>query len=1083
MSLDKDLKICTLAVDKKFITRVQLTECQKIQKELAGTGTNKLLTNILLEKKYLTKDQLSSLSQIAGLRVGELGDFKLLAKLGQGAMGVVYKARQKRLNRLVALKLLSSQLSRNKEFLERFYREARAVARLNHVNIVQAYDAGKAAHYHYYVMEYVDGKSLDKLIKQRKITPETEALEITIQITRALQHAFKNNIIHRDIKPANILINLEGTAKLSDLGLAKSTSGDDASITQAGWVLGTPNYISPEQAMAKEEVDIRSDIYSLGATLYHMVSGEPPFKGVAAEVIITQCINKAIPSPLEKNPNLSQEICQVIEKMMAKEPGDRYQTPEELLNDLELAQDGRQPSAVMLAAGKSNVRRIASQVRRSIQQRKSQAFRTSKSKAKPVVFIGIAGLIILAAIIVIVVVRPFSIPFIDNTDQGLSDDFRDVQEPLIDSGSDRPLFERELTREEQARQLSKQLEMVISRSEWWKAMDILKELNELRDISLVKKNDQDFSRKLTFSTDEADKVTRRLDILWDDFNQLKDRLNWNEAVETAYQIDKMYQRYGGSFEKYQVKDYAAKQKSMERLLKRLSPEMEVADKIIRADILVWQEELIRANEIYREIINDYSKTQTVEKRGGYLKKNMVMLKAKLKDRGMTVKELFQRLDEFIVQEEWWEAEAIIKRLYQMKDHILVKGREGELKESLNLCREQIRETTRRLDDLWDKFNQQESQENWTKSLEIAQEIWGSYKRYHSSFEKYNIKDYGTRKDALKTVAGRLLKEIEVTEKIVQARDLDRKKELIKAEIAYQDILTNYLMTKLVKKNRPVLEEAFQRIQAYLKKVSKIAFVSKRDNNSEIYIMELDGQDQTRLTYHEGEDAFPAWSPDGQKIAFVSDRDGNYEIYVMDADGGNQTRLTNNLTWDVCPGWSPDGRKIVFVAHREGNWEIYVMDADGKNQIRLTYNQAEDTFPAWSPDGRKIVFVSKRNGNNDIYVMDADGKNQTGLTRNQFDEKLPAWSPDGRQIVFVANKDDKNGIYVMNADGKNQISLTDNLVGAIDPCWSPDGRKIVFVANKNDNYEIYVMDVEQGTQTRLTDNPAWDWVPVWSPAGH
>ena len=171
---------------------------------------------------------------------------------------------------------------------------------------------------------------------------------------------------------------------------------------------------------------------------------------------------------------------------------------------------------------------------------------------------------------------------------------------------------------------------------------------------------------------------------------------------------------------------------------------------------------------------------------------------------------------------------------------------------------------------------------------------------------------------------------------------------------------------------------------------RIAFDSKRDGNDEIYVMNADGSEQTRLTNNLAGSGGPAWSPDGRKIAFYSCRDGNDEIYVMNADGTGQTNLTNNTTYDWQPAWSPDGTKIAFVSYRDGNLEIYVMNSDGLGVRRLTNNSANDVMPAWSPDGTKIAFVSCRDGNFEIYVMNADGSGVTRLTNNPAYDGCPAW---------------------------------------------------------------------------------------------
>ena len=263
---------------------------------------------------------------------------------------------------------------------------------------------------------------------------------------------------------------------------------------------------------------------------------------------------------------------------------------------------------------------------------------------------------------------------------------------------------------------------------------------------------------------------------------------------------------------------------------------------------------------------------------------------------------------------------------------------------------------------------------------------------------------------------------------------------------------------------------------------KIAFVSYRDGNLKIFVMDADGNNRTRLTKDSGGNASPAWSPDGEKIAFHSTRDGNHEIYVMEADGSNQTRLTNDSGDNDTPAWSPDGEKIAFHSIRDGNQEIYVMEADGSNQTRLTNDSAGDARPAWSPDGEKIAFHSNRDGNQEIYVMEADGSNQTRLTNHSGGNARPVWSPDGEKIVFHSNRDGNQEIYVMEADGSNQTRLTNDSGGDARPAWSPDGEKIAFHSNRDGNQEIYVMEADGSNQTRLTNDSDWDIIPAWSPDG-
>jgi len=265
--------------------------------------------------------------------------------------------------------------------------------------------------------------------------------------------------------------------------------------------------------------------------------------------------------------------------------------------------------------------------------------------------------------------------------------------------------------------------------------------------------------------------------------------------------------------------------------------------------------------------------------------------------------------------------------------------------------------------------------------------------------------------------------------------------------------------------------------------TKIAFVSARDGSQEVYVMNADGTNPTRLTNNNAADDLEiSWSPDGTKIAFRSKRDGNNEIYVMNADGTDQVNLTNHPMSDYGVSWSPDGTKIAFNSNRDGGeWEIYVMNADGTDQTRLTNNTVADEYPSWSPDGTKIAFSSTRNRNNDVYVMNADGTDQVNLTNHLADDGWASWSPDGTKIAFGSTRDGNWEIYVMNADGTNPTRLTNNAADDYNPSWSPDGTQIAFNSNRDGNGEIYVMNADGTNLTNLTNNTAYDWTPSWSPS--
>ena len=258
-----------------------------------------------------------------------LGGFKIERELGRGGMGVVYKAHELSLNRKVALKVLSQRLSSDEEFIKRFQREAQVIAVLNHPNIVNVLSCGKEHGLYYFAMEYVNGKDLGQILQEKTSIPLEQALSITSQVASALGEAGERGVVHRDIKPPNIMIDKMGRAKVTDFGVAH-LENSDARLTRTGLFLGTPEYASPEQATGRP-LDVRSDIYSLGAVLYRMLSGKPPVTGESPLAVMTKIAAEPVTPINQINPSVPKPVCELVEKMMAKKPNERFQTPKEIL--------------------------------------------------------------------------------------------------------------------------------------------------------------------------------------------------------------------------------------------------------------------------------------------------------------------------------------------------------------------------------------------------------------------------------------------------------------------------------------------------------------------------------------------------------------------------------------------------------------------------------------------------------------------------------------------------------------------------------------------------------------------------------
>src|SRR5688572_15554248 len=271
----------------------------------------------------------------------QIPGYEIASFVGRGSSGVVYRARQLAVDREVAIKILHPHLARESRIVRRLQREARTTARLAHPHIVSAVDMGETDGRWWYAMEFVDGPSLAQRLRAEGRIREREVLRLFIPLCEALEHLWEHGVVHRDIKPGNILIDKAGGARLADLGLA--VAEDDPSITGTGGTLGTPHYISPEQAVDPRKADVKSDIWSFGATLYHAVCGRPPFHGESAAEVLSGVLYSRITDPEELEPALSSRLALVLRKCLTRDATRRYQNPHELLLDLERVRERRAP--------------------------------------------------------------------------------------------------------------------------------------------------------------------------------------------------------------------------------------------------------------------------------------------------------------------------------------------------------------------------------------------------------------------------------------------------------------------------------------------------------------------------------------------------------------------------------------------------------------------------------------------------------------------------------------------------------------------------------------------------------------------
>ncbi|MEX0741679.1 MAG: serine/threonine-protein kinase, partial [Phycisphaeraceae bacterium] len=263
-----------IIVERGLVTADEMASSLEQWRNIAPEARGSL-TDWLVEHGVVTQGQITELNrQLAAQKhEGQIPGYRILDRIGAGAMASVFKAQQLSLDRTVAIKILPRRHISDASFVQRFYAEGRAAARLNHPNIVQAIDVGQSGDHHYFVMEMVEGHTVFDHLQKYHRYDEAEALRIIIQTAEALHHAHEKGFIHRDVKPKNIMITPEGTAKLADMGLARQVSDREAAEREAGRAFGTPYYISPEQIRGQVDIDSRCDIYGLGATFYHMVTG------------------------------------------------------------------------------------------------------------------------------------------------------------------------------------------------------------------------------------------------------------------------------------------------------------------------------------------------------------------------------------------------------------------------------------------------------------------------------------------------------------------------------------------------------------------------------------------------------------------------------------------------------------------------------------------------------------------------------------------------------------------------------------------------------------------------------------------
>jgi Serine/threonine protein kinase len=334
---ENDLLIVKLALEKKLISQQHIDHCIDLVKKSKKIGLETTVEEILVKQGIVTEEQLDELKDMCQLAEGGtvFGTYRLGKLIGQGGMGKVYEAVHEIMGRSIAIKVINSQITNDKNNATRFIQEIRALSKLDHPNIVTIYDAGKINRRHYFAMELLPGPSLKDYIDSKKIAGEKEALSIVRATAKALGHAHAKSVIHRDVKPENIIFDSNGVPKLTDFGLVMHHDVDHMSLTQEGAWVGSYYYISPEQIDGSRDIDGRSDIYSLGATLYYALTGRTAYTGNSPQELLTKHLSGRLISPKKYCPNISWRTVRLVKKMMAVNREKRYQTMEAVVDAID----------------------------------------------------------------------------------------------------------------------------------------------------------------------------------------------------------------------------------------------------------------------------------------------------------------------------------------------------------------------------------------------------------------------------------------------------------------------------------------------------------------------------------------------------------------------------------------------------------------------------------------------------------------------------------------------------------------------------------------------------------------------------
>jgi len=630
------------AIGLGYVTAAQVEECFRIQAAMRQMGLEETLGDLLAKKGFLSPQFQTTVLKKLGVQTSPIPGYTILGKIGQGGMGVVYKATQTSVNRAVAIKILSGNATRDKTYVARFLQEAQAAANLNHKNLISAIDVGVSNGIYYFVMEYVTGKSCRELLTAQKgPLPENTVLQVATQMAEVLDHVHQHQMVHRDIKPENILVTPEGIVKLCDLGLAKSTTSTEQSLTQEGLAVGTPYFMSPEQIRGDKDVDIRADLYSLGATLYFLLTGKHPYEGKSAAETMSMHLKEPVPDPRKANPQLREDIGWAIQKLMAKERHQRYQTPGELLEDLKKIQAG---TAAALAR--------QHQARVQLHQ-KAHTIRRAAPKRTPVWPFVAAGAIVVAGAGALLAFRP-SPPPEEKTKEKIVTKIVQLPAAIAEGPKDDP------KKVVAASNLLSTAQQWIKQEKWREALANLERLNkEYGSLQYAQQHAEEIGKLISTCDVNLRGLETAKSKLAEEAKEALHDGRWTEAAAALQQLVK-----GGQPE------YQADMDRSRREIEALSTIKEIE---AARDAGHWSEVAIKIALLSRQ--HQQQHLDSVEKRGS----DLIALAVKAREENDTAK-LVADTHAAVQAGSWKEVQGLLVKLEAHRDTETYKAKDAELQD-------------------------------------------------------------------------------------------------------------------------------------------------------------------------------------------------------------------------------------------------------------------------------------------------------------------------------------------------------------------------------------------------------------------